>query len=415
MCFKGIMYRRLFLIFFFSIPGIVLAQKAIDPNKQIDTTGKRDLIDVGKALFHINPKPDTAKTDTAKNKKGKTYYFSILPLSSAVPGGGRAIFTATTVGFYMGDRNTTYLSSVTFAPYFNFRGRYGLPFRSSVWLKDNSWNIQGDTRFLVYPQNTWGLGGATPEFNKFTVNYEYIRFYQSALKRITSYLYAGIGYNLDYYMDIETNNKNALQKFTGYPYGTSSDQNSISSGFTANLLYDSRNNEFNPLPGAYTNVIYRVNGHAFGSDANWQSIYIDMRKYISLTSTKQQNVLALWTYFWKAFGTGIPYLNLPSIGWDPYQRSGRGIEQNRYRGKSLLYFETEYRRDITANGLLGFVLFANVNSVTEPTGGHFSYWHPAGGTGLRIKFNKSSGTNIAIDYGISEGYSSITIGLGEAF
>src|SRR6266571_3258577 len=100
------MYKQLLLIFFFSIPVIALAQKAIDPNKQIDTVGKRDLIDVGKSVFHINPKPDTAKTDTAKNKKGKTYYFSILPLSSAVPGGGRAIFTATTVGFYMGDRNT---------------------------------------------------------------------------------------------------------------------------------------------------------------------------------------------------------------------------------------------------------------------------------------------------------------------
>jgi outer membrane protein assembly factor BamA len=220
---------------------------------------------------------------------------------------------------------------------------------------------------------------------------------------------------MDYYLDIETNNKGALQKFTNYPYGTSSDKNSISSGVTLNLLYDSRNNDLNPLPGAYTNVVYRLNAHALGSDADWQSLYVDMRKYISLTTTKEQNVLALWAYYWKTFGNGIPYLSLPSIGWDPYQRSGRGIEQNRYRGKSLLYFETEYRRDITANGLLGFVVFANVNSVTEPVSNHFSYWHPAAGSGLRIKFNKSSGTNIAIDYGISEGYSAIILGLGEAF
>lgn len=386
----------------------MLAQKSIDPSKQIDTTGKKDLIDVGKSLFHVDAKPDTLH-------KNKALYFSILPLTSAVPGGGTAIFTATTAGFYLGERNTTYLSSITFAPYFNFRGRYGLPFRSSLWLKNNSWNIQGDTRILVYPQNTWGLGGGTPEFDKFVVNYGYLRFYQSALKRITSYLYVGAGYNMDVYMDIETNNPGALQNFTKYPYGTASDHTSVSSGVTANLLYDSRNNEFNPLPGAYTSVVYRVNSHAFGSDANWQSIYIDMRKYISLTDTKQHNVLAFWTYYWKTFGNGIPYLNLPSIGWDPYQRSGRGIEQNRYRGKSLIYFETEYRKDLIENGLLGFVVFANVNSVTEPTTGRFTYWHPAGGTGLRIKFNKRSGTNIAIDYGISQGYSSIILGLGEAF
>jgi len=117
----------------------------------------------------------------------------------------------------------------------------------------------------------------------------------------------------------------------------------------------------------------------------------------------------------KTFGNGTPYLNLPSIGWDPYQRSGRGIEQNRYRGKSLIYFEAEYRRDLIENGLLGFVVFTNVNSVTEPATNRFTYWRPSGGGGLRIKFNKKSNTNIAIDYGISQGYSAIVFGLGEAF
>lgn len=402
------MQKFVFCCFFCFVPCILMAQKAIDRSRQIDTTGKKDLIDVAKAVLHISPTP----LDTTKKR---SVYFSLLPVSYSVPGGGTALFTSTVFGFYSGDHKTTYLSTVIFAPYFNFRGRFGLPLRSSIWTNDNTWNIQGDTRFLVYPQYTWGLGGEQPEFNKFVINYQYIRFYQSALKRITPYFYVGAGYNMDYYLDIETDNPNALRKFTGYPYGTSSDHNSFSSGITVNALYDSRNNELNPLPGSYANVVYRVNMMALGSDANWQSVYIDLRKYISLTSSRQQNVLAFWSYYWKTFGTGVPYLNLPSIGWDPYQRSGRGIEQNRYRGNTLLYFETEYRRDITTNGLLGFVVFANVNSVSEPGENNFSYWHPAGGAGLRIKFNKKSGTNIAIDYGFSQGYSGLTLGLGEAF
>jgi hypothetical protein len=402
------MYKTLSLIFFCFMPGLLLAQKAIDPDRRIDTAGKKDIIDIGRYLFHFGPKP-------LEQKKNKSVYFSILPLPYSAPGGGQVLFTSTTAGFYMGDRSTTYLSTVSFTPYFNFHGRYGLPFRSSVWTKDNNWNIQGDTRFLVYPQSTWGLGGKQPEFNKFIVNYQYVRFYQSALKRITSYFFAGIGYDLDYYLDIETSDPNAFKKFTGYPYGTASDKNSFSSGATVNLLYDTRNNDFNPLPGSYTNVVYRINSMALGSNANWQSLYVDMRKYISLTSDKKKNMLAFWSFYWKAFGNGIPYLNLPSIGWDPYQRSGQGIEQNRYRSKSLLYFETEYRKDITANGLLGFVVFANMNSVSQPNTNRFSYWHPASGTGLRVKFNKSSGTNIAIDYGFSKNYSSVRVGLGEAF
>jgi hypothetical protein len=401
--------RKIILVCSFSfMSGLVLAQKAIDRSKQIDTAGKRDLIDVGKSILQIRPTP----IDTTKKR---TVYFSLVPIANSVPGGGSALFTSTTFGFYNGNHNTTYISTVTFVPYLNFKGRYGLPLRSSIWTKDNTWNIQGDTRFLMYPQYTWGLGGQQPEFNKFVINYEYIRFYQSALKRITPYFYVGAGYNMDYYLDIETDNPNALKRFTGYPYGTSSDQNSFSSGITANVLYDTRNSDLNPLPGAYVNLVFRVNMMALGSDANWQSLYVDLRKYISLTTTREQNVLAFWTYYWRAIGTGIPYLNLPSIGWDPYQRSGRGIQQNRYRGRGLLYFETEYRRDILANGLLGFVVFANVNSVSEPVTNSLSYWHPAAGTGLRIKFNKRSGTNIALDYGFSEGYRSVTLGLGEAF
>jgi len=76
--------------------------------------------------------------------------------------------------------------------------------------------------------------------------------------------------------------------------------------------------------------------------------------------------------------------------------------------------ESEYRRDITDNGLFGFVVFANATSVTEQDN-KFKKLHPAIGTGLRIKFNKASNTNIAIDYGMSKGYKGFAINLGEAF
>jgi hypothetical protein len=139
-----------------------------------------------------------------------------------------------------------------------------------------------------------------------------------------------------------------------------------------------------------------------------------LREYISLNK-KWHNVLAFWSFLWTAPATGVPFLDLPSIGWDPYQRSGRGIQQNRYRGSTLIDFETEYRRDITQNGLFGFVVFANMNTVTEPVSHHLSSLHPAGGTGLRVKLNKHSATNIGFDFGISQDNTSYYISLGEAF
>jgi len=407
-CMLKIIFTLLFLF-----PFILFAQDVSNliPKKDIvkDTSGQKDLVDIAKSLFKIKP---------ARKRKleDKRVYFSFLPISGNVPGGaGHALITSTTAAIYLGPRRTTNISSLTFTPYFNFKGRFGLPLRTSIWTPDNSWTIQGDTRLLIYPQYTWGLGTSHHYDNRTLVDYRYMRLYQSALKRITPYLYAGGGYNLDYYSNVKSIDTAVnLKTFTNYPYGT--DGRSFSSGLTINLLYDTRNNSINPLPGAYANVVYRFNPRFLGSNSNWQSLYLDARKYVSLNriTTNKQNSLAFWGYYWTSLRSNAPYLNLPSIGWDPGNRSGRGIDQNRYRGTRLLYLESEYRRDITENGLLGFVVFANINTVSG-SGSMFTTWNPAVGTGLRIKFNKGSNTNVCIDYGVSKGYSAIMLNLGEAF
>ncbi|WP_211302313.1 hypothetical protein [Dyadobacter jiangsuensis] len=50
------------------------------------------------------------------------------------------------------------MSKLSFTPYTNFKKRFGLPIRSYLWLKENSWVISGDSRLMVYPSYTWGLG-----------------------------------------------------------------------------------------------------------------------------------------------------------------------------------------------------------------------------------------------------------------
>jgi len=409
-----ILYKIFIIVIYcFTFPAALFAQNAGDVvpvNKQIkDTSRQTDLIDVAKGLFHIAPQH-------AREQREKKVYFSILPVSSAVPGGsGRALITSTTAGIYLGPQNTTNLSSAVFAPYWNFKGRFGLPLRTSIWLPNNTWTIQGDMRFLVYPQYTWGLGNSHNYTDKALVAENYTRFYQSVLKRITSYFFAGLGYNLDYRSNIHSDDPAInLAQFVDYRGGLQG--NSVSSGISLNMIYDTRNNSINPLPGSYVNVVYRVNPVFMGSNNNWNSLYIDVRKYISMNHEKpnQQNTLAFWSYFWTVFSSPAPYLDLPAIGWDPYNRSGEGIDQSRYRGRSLFYLEGEYRRDITANGLVGFVIFTNVNTVSG-SGTFFSAWHPAAGSGLRVKFNKGSNTNIGLDYALSQGYHTIVLNLGESF
>lgn len=407
------MHKSSTILFCCLLPFCIRAQNPsnmINPADSLvkDTIGQKDLIEIVLKFTHIHIK----KTPQVG---GRRVYYSLLPLSTAVPGGGNALITATTAGFYLGNRGDTYLSNITFSPGFNFSGQFNFPFRSNIWSADNAWNYSGDTRFSIFPQYTWGLGGGQAENDKILIRYKYIRLYQNALKRIKPYLFAGIGYNMDYHIRIRPEKDSLdLQKFTGYNYGVARNSNSFSSGLTFNLLYDTRNNSLNPLPGAFFNAIYRISPQFLGSDNNWHSLYLDTRKYVSF-SPVGQNVLAIWTYLWTTLGSHPPYLDLPAIGWDDNQRSGRGFYPSRYAGETLYYLEAEYRRDITDNGLLGFVVFANLNTVTEPDTHRFAYLHPAAGTGLRVKFNKHSGTNIAIDFGFSKGYSSLYISLGEAF
>ena len=408
------MHRYLAVLFCFC-PFALHAQNPtgtlVPPDKLVeDTTGQRDLIGIALKVTNIHLKKPP-------KVEGRRVYYSLIPVGTSIPGGGEALITATTAGFYMGDRRNTFLSSVVFSPGTNFKGEYNIPFRSNIWSAENKWNYSGDYRLTFFPQYTWGLGGGTAPSNKVLVRYTYVRLYQNALRRVSDkpYLFAGMGYNLDWHINLHSDHDTlSLMRFAGYRFGTNEHSNSFSSGITFNLLYDSRTNLLNPLPGWYYNIILRVNPKVLGSQDNWYSLYFDARKYLSFNQ-RHMNTLAFWSYLWTTLGSNSPYLDLPAITWDSYQRSGRGFYPSRYTGRTLWDFEMEYRRSITSDDLLGFVVFANMNSVTEPDTRNFAYLHAAGGGGLRIKFNKHSGTNLGLDVAASKGYWAVYISLGEAF
>jgi hypothetical protein len=405
-------FRLLLILSWCAFSTVLSAQNAPDlspaNNTLKDTAHQKDLLDVYENWFKL---PAKRENPHPENK----VYFTINPLANMPTSSGNALVTSTTANVYLGPRSTTFLSTANFAPYFNFNRRFGLPLRSSIWLKDNAWNIQGDIRLLVYPQYTWGLGTSHTSEEKEWVNYKYIRFYQAVLKRVNTHLYAGFGYDLDYHFNIAGDSGVNLHTFTGYPYGLAG--NSLSSGITFNILYDTRNRNIYPFPGIFLDMVYRMNPRFLGNSNYWQSIFVDLRKYLQLnTSAKpnQQNTLAFWSFLWWNSNTGTPYLDLPSTGWDEFNRSARGFDQNRYRGNGLYYFETEYRRDITKNGLFGFVVFSNINTVSG-SGTMFRSWHPAGGFGLRIKYSKASNSNVAFDYAFSKGYQTILFNFSETF
>ena len=293
---------------------------------------------------------------------------------------------------------------------------------SSLWLAGNRWSLLGDWRLMHYPQSTYGLGMHTSTTEQVvTMDYNYLRVYQSVLRRLAPNLYAGLGVQLDDHWNIVSRNgERQVRTISHYRNGVRG--RSLSVGPALSVLYDSRTNAINPQRGAYLSAVFRPNRRALGSDTNFESLLLEGRAYLH-PSRRSANVLAFWSYNALTLGGTPPFLDLPSTGWDMYSNLGRGYIQGRFRGKNLLYLESEYRFGITRNRLLGGVVFANAQAVSEDAqipnetiSKRFDKVAPAVGAGLRLNLNKVSRTNLAIDYarGI-QGSSSLSFNVGEVF
>jgi hypothetical protein len=69
---------------------------------------------------------------------------------------------------------------------------------------------------------------------------------------------------------------------------------------------------------------------------------------------------------------------------------------------------------LTANGFLGAVVFVNAESFSGLDSHRLQSFQPGWGTGLRIKLNKTSRTNLDIDYGFGEqGSNGLFVNIGE--
>lgn len=305
------------------------------------------------------------------------------------------------------------ISTIVASTSYTQNKQFTLPIQTNIWNRDNSFNFIGEYDFYKYPQNTYGLGSSSDIKDKDPMDYYYFKFSQTALRRLTGNLYAGAGYILDTRWDI-SDKGNLNGTLSDYSvYGKRS--YSTASGLTFNVLFDSRDNGINPAKGSYATLQYRDNLTQFGSTNPWRSIIFEVRKYYKFPEGSD-NVLALWSYNWFVLSGKPAYLDLPSTQWDSNSATGRGYIQGRFRGAQMIYLEGEYRFRVTGNGLLGGVVFLNGESLSAAPGTHLQSIQPGFGPGLRIKINKTSKTNITIDYGFGrQGSKGLFIDVGEAF
>ncbi|MDX2134815.1 MAG: BamA/TamA family outer membrane protein [Saprospiraceae bacterium] len=368
-------------------------------------------------------------------------YISFLPVIGYAPANGFLLGAALSVS-HLTAPSPTKMSSALINAQVTSKKQFIVNARSKVYLKNNEWFMQGDWRIMLFAQPTYGLGIFNSDVGDYLfgannlhqntlpeaepMRFDYLRIYEDVVKQVGDKpLYVGLGLSIDHHYNIEDerlNTDTSSEDFyitQHYAYSVDkkfNPQTYITNGFNLNILTDTRDVICNPYSGYYGSFSIRVNPEIFrNSQYSIMSNY-DVRYYIPLSTSIKRKVLAFWSWGTFVLDGNVPYLALPSVGWDTYNRSGRGYIQGRYRGINMVYLEAEYRFPISDNGLWGGVVFLNNTLASSPDQGLFDEAAPAMGAGLRLKMDKRARVNLTVDMAVGLDRSSgIYFGLQEAF
>ena len=369
---------------------------------------QKDIRDVFRSVFNLKQKPES-EDETKDLKK----HFSILPAAGYTLQTGFAVLLGANMAYNVDTSADSKMSSINTNFTYTQYNQTIIPFQASLWSKGNRYNFISDFRHVSYPSAIFGLGGKIDPNIGYTINFNGLKLHQTIMKAVSNNLYLGLGLYYDNFQKItaiekisDTVSRRILKELGSHE---------TAMGIAFRFTYDSRLNQVNPKQGLYYNITYRVNPKALGSDSTWNSLQIDSRAYLPFPKGSN-NVLAFWMFDWLTASGTPPYLLLPSTAGDDSYNTGRGYIQGRFRGRDMVYFESEYRYGITRNGLIGGVLFANVQNFSSDLSKQYSKLFPGYGLGLRVKFNKYSNANLCVDYGFGvKGSQGFFVNIGEVF
>ena len=196
-----------------------------------------DVVDIVRNIIH---KGVGKRADTETVKSSKFRIAGPVPAAGYSLNTGLAGVVTANASFYT--RPSATASTMLTAFTYTANNQIILPFQANFWTNKDKYNIVVDWRYVYFPSLTYGLGGFTSTSDGYLIDYSAIRMHQAVLRELAEDMYAGIGYNLDYYWNIKEVNPppNTVTDFENYGY----QKTEFASGFTFNFLYDTNKHIF---------------------------------------------------------------------------------------------------------------------------------------------------------------------------
>jgi len=374
-------------------------------------------------LYHNRP------VDPNHNKSGIT----IVPNVAANPTIGLQGGIKAVAGKKLGNDPNTLLSVGATSATITTKDVLFFYINHNIFTPGNKFNFQGNLVISksVSPDYGYGIGRpykggsvtdsvlADPTHKVYPIHSVYFNFREKVYKKVAKNLFVGAGMSFE--VRRQVNNGDTVPNSTpssvyNIRHGLPKDGYSMN-GFLFNVEYITRDNPNRAYKGFYFDAGVRINQTWVASTKNAIQFSSDIRKYFSLSASNPSFVLAFWNWgSYLASGT-LPYLELPGTARDGAFRSGRGYTTQYFR--STLYNDTEgeLRFPIMTNKFISGVVFGSLQSGNDAMGTKlFQQFQPGGGAGLRVLFNKTTRTNLALDYAYGRfGNKGFFLNLNEAF
>jgi hypothetical protein len=359
----------------------------------------------------INDVLHPKRTDDSLRKRSA---ITVVPNIAANPTIGFQFGIKAVAGKVLGSKPNTYMSVAATSASITTKKIIYFYISHNVFTPGNKWNFQGSlvAARSVTPDFGLGMGHTSsdnvtdkilsnPDRKAYVWNSQFYRFFEKVYREVGHNLFLGAGLGFDIRRQVSSVRKDtALTPYQVYNqrFGFD-DDHYLSNGFLFNVQYNTRDNPNRAYRGIYLDAGFRINQTWLGSSRNALQFTYDFRKYLSLSARTPEHVIALWTWGSAILSGQVPMFELPGSGRDPSFRSGRGYVSGYYKGTRYLYTEAEYRFPITRNKLFSGVTFVNLQTANDEAGTKLlEVWKPAAGLGLRILFNKTTRTNLCLDY-----------------
>jgi len=383
-----------------------------------------DFGDLSRNLLHPGRKPDSLHRGSG---------ITVVPNVSANPTIGFQAGIKAVGGRKLGDDPNTLLSIGATSASITTKGIIYFYLNHNIFTNGNKWNLQGNLVVAksITPDHGFGIGVgkdegnpaetvlADPQHKGYAINSLYYNFREKIYKEVSKGLFLGGGLSFEIRRGVSL--KDTASNATPYSVYNSehgfANGHYTAAGFLFNVEYTTRDNPNRAYKGVYFDAGIRINQTWIGSSKNAVQFTTDIRKYIGLSQSSPEFVLALWNWGSYLADGDLPYLELPGTGRDGTFRSGRGYTAQFFKGTQFNDTEAELRFPILSNKFVSGVVFGNLQSANDEQGTKlFQVFQPGYGAGLRILFNKVTRTNLALDYAWGRfGAKGFFLNLNEAF